>query len=64
MVEQDIAVITRHFSLSYRTWEKRFAARQLAIILHEVPKDLAELIGGDFQKVLLLFPCGMALWMS
>lgn len=55
MLEQDLAVITRQFALSYRTWEKRFAARQLAIILHEVPTDLVELLGGDFRKSLKTF---------
>lgn len=56
MLDQDLAVITRHFTLGYRTWERRFAARQLAIILHEVPKDLVELLGGDFRKSLKTLP--------
>lgn len=56
MLDQDLAVITRHFALGYRTWEKRFAARQLAIILHEVPTDLVQLLGGDFRKSLKTFP--------
>src|SRR5690349_5956182 len=30
LIDQDIAVLTRQFALGYRTWEKRFAARQLA----------------------------------
>ena len=56
LIDQDIAVVSRHFALGYRTWEKRFAARQLAIILHEVPSDLAKLLGGDFRKSLMTFP--------
>lgn len=56
LIDQDIAVLTRQFSLGYRTWEKRFTARQLAIILHEVPSDLSKLLGGDFRRSLMTFP--------
>lgn len=56
VIDQDIAVLTRYLALGCRTWGKRFAARQLAIILHEVPSDLAELLGGDFRKILMTFP--------
>lgn len=56
LIDHDIAVLSRYFALGYRTWERKFAARQLAVLLYEVSKDLPELLGGEFRKSLMTLP--------
>lgn len=48
VLDYDIAVSSRHYTAAYRTWEKKFAARQLAVLLYEAAEDLPQLLGKDF----------------
>ncbi len=56
VLDYDIAVISRHYAVAYRTWEKRFTARQLAVILYESAEDLPQLLGKEFRTTLRALP--------
>ncbi len=56
VLDYDIAIISRYYSAAYRTWEKKFAARQLAVLLYEASEDLPQLLGKDFRTTLRELP--------
>lgn len=56
VLDYDVAVLTGYFASAYREWEKKFAARQLAILLHEASDDLPKLLDGEFRNSLKAIP--------
>ncbi len=56
ILDYDLAIISNYYASAYRTWERRFAARQLAVILYEASEDLPQLLGRDFRNTLTCLP--------
>lgn len=52
ILEYDVVVLKNDALFSFRSWKKKFVARQLAVLLYESSQDLPKLLGKDYRKSL------------
>ncbi len=57
VMEYDMSVLSQYYVKAYtRYWEKKFIARQMAIILYEASEDIPQLLGRNFRASLKTVP--------
>ena len=57
VMDYDVSVLSQYYVKAYtRYWEKKFVARQMAILLYEASEDIPQLLGGDFRASLKTIP--------
>ena len=52
IVSYDLKVIGRNLMISNREWDKRYFARQAALLIYEASEDLFKILGKDFRIIL------------
>ena len=57
VLDYDVSVLSQHYVNAYtRYWEKKFVARQMAVLMYEASEDIPQLLGGDFRANLKTIP--------
>jgi len=52
IVSYDLKVLGRNLMISNREWDKRYFARQAALLIYEASEDLFKILGKDFRNIL------------
>jgi hypothetical protein len=57
IMEYDISVLSQYYVRAYtRDWERKFIARQMAVLLYEMSEDIPQILGKEFRVSLKTFP--------
>ena len=60
-VEYDVSSITYMMPFQMDKWNKKFLARQLAVLMYEATDDFLELLGKDYRKMITKLSSGETL---
>ena len=57
IMDYDMSVLSQHYIRAYtRDWERKFIARQMAVLLYEISKDIPEILAKEFRASLKTLP--------
>jgi len=57
IMEYDMSVLSQYYIRAYaREWERKFIARQMAVLLYEMSEDIPQLLGKDYRASLRAIP--------
>lgn len=57
IMDYDMSVLSQYYVRAYpRDWERKFIARQMAVLLYEMSEDIPQILGKEFRVSLKTFP--------